>query len=199
MIAMIKEKYVLASVLFLLAFMFAATPVEAKKPSEYDSIVRHLKTKYRAKKVNIPFLWLARFAVSVVRPAGVKSFSVTLFEDLKFSRETLDKEMQEALSQSFSREWSPVFRIRSREGQQAYMYMRESGQNIRLTLVTIDKQQAAIIRATFSPEKLAEFTNDPKIFGMSLSEKKKPEEVQAKPSETGESAQAGSAKTPLLD
>src|SRR5699024_9561824 len=120
------------------------------KPSEYDQIVSHLKTRYRAKKVKIPMLWLARFAVSIVRPAGVKSFSVTLFEDLKISRETLDQEMQDALSRSFSSEWEPVFRVRSREGQQAYMYMREAGQNIRLTLVTIDKQQAAIIRATFS-------------------------------------------------
>lgn len=170
-----KEKYVLASVLFLLAIAFAATPVEAKKPGEYKAIVSHLKTKYRAKKVKIPFLWLARFAVSVVRPAGVKSFSVTFFEDLKFSRETLDGEMRDALSRSFSREWNPVFRVRSREGQQAYMYMRESGKNIRLTLVTIDKQQAAIIRATFSPEKLVEFTNDPKIFGISLSEDRKQE------------------------
>ena len=67
-----KEKYLMASLLFFLAIAFAAIPVEAKKPSEYDSIVAHLKTKYRAKKVKVPFLWLARFAVSVVKPAGVE-------------------------------------------------------------------------------------------------------------------------------
>lgn len=177
-----KERLILASILFLLAIAFASVPAEAK-PSEYDSIVSHLKTKYQAKKVKIPFLWLARFAVSVVRPAGVKSFSVTMFQDLKFSRDTLDAEMQQALGRSFSEEWSPVFRVRSREGQQAYMYMRESGKNVRLTLVTIDKQQAAIIRATFSPEKLTEFTNDPKIFGISLGDKK-PESEPAKEAQT---------------
>lgn len=176
------QKVLLGSVLFLFVFGFAAAPVQAK-PSEYDSIVNHLKTKYRAKKVKIPFIWLARFAVSIVRPAGVKSFSVTMFEDLKFSKDSLDKEMQEALNRSFSDDWSPVFRVRSRDGQQAYMYMRESGSNIRVTLVTIDKEQAAIIRATFSPEKLAEFTNDPKIFGMSLSEKKAEDPEPAKASE----------------
>jgi len=156
--------------LFVLAVMTpVATP--AKPSGEYKSIVRHLKTKYRAKKVNIPMVWLARFAVSMVRPAGVKSFSVTLFEDLKFSRETVDKEMQAALKNSFNGEWSSIFRARSAEGQQAYMYMREEGKNVKVAVVTIDKENAAVIRATFSPERLAEFMNDPKIFGISLNEK----------------------------
>lgn len=176
-----KRKLLSAAGLLFILFVLSQPPVLAK-PSEYDQIVNHLKVKFKAKKVKIPFLWLARFAVSVVRPAGVKSFSVTFFEKLKFAPESLDGEMRDALSQSFGPEWSPVFRIRSREGQQAYMYMRESGQNVRLTLVTIDKEQAAIIRATFSPEKLVEFTNDPKIFGVSLGDKKEPLE----PPKTGE-------------
>lgn len=162
------SRVLILSMLFVCLLQLTAVTVNAKDPNEYKQIVAHLKTKYRAKKVKIPFVWLARFAVSVVRPAGVKSFSVTLFEDLKFSRDTLDREMQDALGRTFSDEWSPVFRVRSRSGQQAYMYMREAGKNIRLTLVTIDNNQAAIIRATFSPEKLAEFTNDPKFFGISL-------------------------------
>jgi hypothetical protein len=161
----------IASLLVLFVFTVLAPTTTAAKPTEYAAIVRHLKTKYRAKKVKIPFMWLARFAVSVVRPAGVKSFSVTLFEDLKFSRETLDKEMQAVLRRSFDAEWSPIFRARSADGQQAYMYMRENGKSVRIALVTIDKENAAVIRATFSPERLAEFMNDPKVFGISLSDK----------------------------
>jgi hypothetical protein len=48
------------------------------------------------------------------------------------------------------------------------MYMREAGKSVKIAVVTIDKQQAAVIRATFNPEKLADFINDPKIFGISL-------------------------------
>ena len=165
---MLYQKKFTAALAFLLLVLAFNAPTANAKGGEYKNIVRHLKSNYKAKKVKIPFMFLARFAVSIVRPAGVKSFSVTLFEDLKFSRDTLDKEMQAAMRSSFGAEWSPIFHIRSRDGQQAYMYMREAGKSVKIALVTIDKEQAAIIRATFSPERLADFINNPKIFGISL-------------------------------
>lgn len=168
---MLTKKISIACLLMLFVFTVITPAATPGKPGEYKSIVRHLKTKYHAKKVKIPFMWLARLAVNVVRPVGLKSFSVTLFEDLKFSRETLDKEMQTVMKNSFTAEWSPILRARSAEGQQVYMYMREAGGNVKIALVTIDKENAAVIRATFSPERLAEFINDPKIFGVSLNEK----------------------------
>jgi hypothetical protein len=51
------------------------------------------------------------------------------------------------------------------------MYMREEGKNIKIALVTIDGKDAALIKATFSPEKLVDFINNPKIFGISLDDK----------------------------
>ena len=165
---MLMRKKILVALAFLtLAFTFAAPTADAKG-GEYKAVVKHLKTKYQAKKVKIPFVWLARFAVSIVRPAGVKSFSVTIFEDLKFSRETLDEEMQLAMRNSFGADWSPILRVRSRTGEQVYMYMREAGKNVKIAIVTIDKEDATVVRATFSPERLADFMNNPKIFGISL-------------------------------
>lgn len=187
-----KKKLILLSALSIFV-LGAALPAEAK-PSEYSQIVRHLKTKYRAKKVKIPFLFLARFAVGVVRPAGVKSFGVTMFKDLKFASETLDAEMQAAMRGSFGPEWTPAFRIRSREGQQAYMYMREDGKNIRIALVTIDKEQAAIIRAVFSPDRLSDFINDPKVLGIRLGDDP-PKTDQTAP-ETGSSPSAPPESVP---
>jgi hypothetical protein len=167
---MFNKKRILLTLAFLLSVFTFTVPAVNAKTNEYKQIVRHLKTKYQARKIRIPMLWLARFAVSVARPAGVKSFSLTVFENVKFSRETLDEEMQSAMRNSFGGDWSSILRVRSREGQQAYMYMREDGKNVRITLVTIDKEQAAIIRATFSPEKLAEFVENPKLFGVSLND-----------------------------
>lgn len=182
---MLSKKNILAIMILVLAFTFAAPVAADAKGNEYKQIVRHLKTKYKAKKVKIPFMFLARFAVSIVRPAGVKSFSVTIFEDLKFSKETLDEEMQAAMRDSFGADWSPILRVRSRDGEQVYMYMRDAGKDsVKISLVTIDKEQAAVIRATINPDKLAEFMDNPKIFGISLDDDKKTTETPEKTEET---------------
>jgi hypothetical protein len=166
--AMKRIKGVVAISLLSLAVVAFTAPASYAKPSEFEIISKHLRANYKAKKVSIPFLLVARAAVKVVRPAGVKSFSVTMFQDLQFSMETIHGEMQSAMRNAFGPDWTPVFRVRSREGQQAYMYMKEDGKDIKVAVVTIDKQQAALIRAKFSPDKLAEFINDPKIFGISV-------------------------------
>jgi hypothetical protein len=176
-----KRTVLFASLPLLLVLAFGV-PAANAKTSEYDLIVNHLKSKYRAKKVHIPFMWLARAAVHAVKPAGVKSFNVTLFQDLKFSDDTVDTEMQSAMRNAFSAEWSSVFHVHSRVGQQAYMYMREDGKDVKLTVVTIDKNEAAVFRATISPEKLEEFISDPKIFGISLNDDDKKPDVEKKES-----------------
>ncbi|HEX9928177.1 MAG TPA: hypothetical protein VGB02_06565 [Pyrinomonadaceae bacterium] len=177
------KRYLFASILLV---MFTAAPVTNVYAGgkEYEAVVKHLKTKYKAKKVKIPMIWLARFAVRMVRPAGVKSFSITTFENLKFSRETLDVEMQMALKNSFSVLWSPIFRVRSRKGEQAYMYAREDGNSVKVMVVTINEDKATVIRAAFSPEKLADFVNDPKIMGISLDDNK--HNADNKPTESKE-------------
>lgn len=175
------RKHILTAAAFLFLLCSLNASAAHAKGGEYKQIVRHLKTKYRAKKVKIPFIWLARFAVSVVRPAGVKSFSVTIFEDLKFSRETLDEEMQAAMRTSFGAEWSSILRVRSRTGEQVYMYMRDAGKDaVKISLVTIGDKQAAVIRATINPDRLAEFMDNPRIFGISLDDSNKTADIEAK-------------------
>ena len=155
-------------ILSLCLALLVLAPVVSAKPSEFDLISRHIKQKYNAKKVGIPFLFLAKAIVHLAKPAGVKSFGVTLYRDLQFSFDTIDTEMQQAMRDSFGPEWTSVFHVRSRDGQQAYMYMREDGPNVKLAVVTIEREQAAVVRATISPDRLASFINDPSVFGISL-------------------------------
>ena len=135
---------------------------------EFDAITRHLKLVYQAKRVSIPFLGLANFFVKIVRPAGVKSFKVAIFEDLNFTGGKTHAELGAVMRSALSPEWQPLVRIRSRDGEQVYVYGREAGENIKLMVVTIDQTDAVVARVKLSPQKLSEFLNNPKILGISV-------------------------------
>lgn len=180
------RKFIISSILTSLLFVIFVPNISAKD-KEYEAIAKNLQSKFQAKKVKIPFMWLARFAVKIVKPAGVKSFNVTMFENLSFSRETLDEEMQSAMSDSLGADWLPILRVRSRDGEQVYAYMKENGKDIKMMLVTIDKNEAALIRATFNPDKLADFINNPRIFGVSLGDRDNTAQLKNKPPDTDDS------------
>ena len=173
---MLLRKKIITTLTFLaLAFSIVvpsaiAKDKKKKKGKEFNAVCNHLKKNYQAKKVKIPFMWLARFAVGIVKPAGVKSFRVTIFKDLQFSPETLNEEMKFVMQDAFSEDWTPLLRVRSAKGEQVFMNMREVGKNIKILLVTINKNEAVVVRAKFNPDKLVQFMDNPKIFGISLGE-----------------------------
>ena len=159
----------------LAALVVAATLISAAAPAaraddpEFDAITRHLKSHFNARRVSIPFLGLANFFVKVVRPAGVKSVKVAIFEDLSFAPGRsgaggFNAVMRDALSP----EWQPLLRTRSRDGEQLFVYAREAGENIKLMVVTIDRTDAVVARVKLSPKRLAEFLRDPKVLGISI-------------------------------
>lgn len=155
--------------LIITATMIVVVPqtVRADDP-EFDAITKHLKLHYRARRVSIPFLGLASFFVKIVRPAGVKSFKVAIFEDLNFAAGKTDTELSSVIRNALSPEWQPLARIRSRDGEQVYVYGREAGDNIKLMVVTIDHSDAVVARVKLSPKKLSEFLSNPKILGISV-------------------------------
>jgi hypothetical protein len=51
-------------------------------------------------------------------------------------------------------------------------------------LVTVNNANATVIRATFSPEKLAEFIENPKIFGIKLGDNSSNKQIENESTET---------------
>lgn len=157
-----------AAILLTLLLTAVSAPATLGKKNEYDAVCDHIEERYEAKKVKIPFMWLARTAVGIVKPAGVKAFKVTVYRDLKFSKESLDTEMRWVMSEAFDTNWTPILRVISKNGEQVYMNMREYKDNVKVLLVTINRDEAVVVRAKFDPDKLAEFIENPKIFGIEL-------------------------------
>ena len=170
-----NKKIFIALMFFALAFT-ALVPHASAKTNEFDAVCGHLKTKYRAKKLSIPFMWMARAVVGIARPAGVKSFKMTVFRGLQFAPESLNDEMKTVMRDAFSPDWSPILRVRSKNGSQVYMNMREEKNDIKIFLVTIQNDEATVIRAKFDPDKLTDFINNPKFsefLSMTLTNRKK--------------------------
>lgn len=155
--------------LVITATLIVSIPQTARADDpEFDAITKHLKLRFNAKRVSIPFLGLARFFVRIVRPAGVKSFKVAIFEGLNFSEGQTDTGLGLVMRNALSPEWQPLARVRSRDGEQVYVYAREAGENLKLMVVTIDRTDAVVARVKLSPKKLSEFLNNPKILGISV-------------------------------
>jgi hypothetical protein len=155
--------------LVLVATMLSIAPPAARADDpEFDAITKHIKLYYKAKRVSIPFLGLANFFVKIVRPAGVKSFKVAIFEDLNFVPGSVNSELSAVIRNALSPEWRPLVRVRSRNGEQLYVYAREAGENIKLMVVTIDQTDAVVARVKISPKRLSEFLSTPKILGISI-------------------------------
>ncbi|MBV8859424.1 MAG: hypothetical protein JOZ02_21000 [Acidobacteria bacterium] len=154
-----------ALVVFLLAFVFASP--STARADEFDSVVRNVRAACGGKKVRIPFLGLAGFATKLVRPAGVKSFKLAVFEELTRAGDVSG--LGAAVAQSLGPGWRPLVRIRTGRGaEQTHVYVREAGDNLKLMIVTLDGEQATVIRVKVNPEALAKFAQDPKILGVSL-------------------------------
>ena len=157
----------LARALLLLSLLYLLPSPARAKEGDFDAVVRNVKAACGGRRVRIPFLGLASFATKVVRPAGVKSFKLAVFEGLE--RAGGAAQLGAAVGQALGPEWRPLVRVRSRrEGGQAHVYVREAGDDLKLMIVTIDGDQATVIRAKVNPEALARFARDPKLLGISL-------------------------------
>lgn len=148
-----------------LALLFCA-PASARG-DDFKAVVNNVRAACGGKKVRIPFLGLANFAARLVRPAGVKSFKLAVFEDLKMSGDV--KGLGAAVGRSLGPEWRALVRVRADRGaEQTYVYVRDAGDDLKLIVVTLDGDQATVIHAKLSPEALARFARDPKLLGVSL-------------------------------
>lgn len=137
------------------------------KGDDFDAAVRSVRAACGGKRVRIPFLGLASFATRFVRPAGVKSFKLAVFEELSNSGDASG--LGAALGQALGPDWRPLVRVRSGRGaQQTHVYVRESGKDLKLMVVTLGGDQATVIRAKINPEGLAKFARDPEVLGVRL-------------------------------
>jgi hypothetical protein len=159
----------------ILVLVFATLPsfslaTARAEDRAFKAITTHLTTRYQAKRKRIPFFGLASFAVKIVRPAGVKSIKLVMFEELNDAGRGGHTELNAIIRQSLDEQWQPLVRISSRKaGEQMFVYARQEGNDIKLMVVSLQETQAFIARVKLNPETLAKWMEKPELLGISLS------------------------------
>ncbi len=173
------------TIMLIAATLTGFAPAAAMAGDEsFSSVVKHIKSNYHARQQGFfGFMMLARFAVKVVKPAGVKNFKVTMLTDLDYSRAARPEtaEFHSAIRGKIHPSWQPLIQYSApREKQWAYIYVTEEKKDVKILAVSVQEQQAFVFQMKFSPEKLSEFINDPKIVGISLKSDEKSKNHSAK-------------------
>ncbi|HEU4390710.1 MAG TPA: hypothetical protein VFV34_23095 [Blastocatellia bacterium] len=138
----------------------------------FSLLVKHIESNYHAKRQGIPLLGLARFAVKVIKPAGVKNFKLVMLKGLDFSASPAGAEFHPFVRSAIDPSWQPLAAYSSRPKQQwAYVYAQQEGEDIKFLVVTLQKQEAYVVQWKFSPEKLARFLENPEILGIPLGDR----------------------------
>ena len=176
----------IAAAALLLALFAGAALAEDKS---YSQVVKHIKSSYRAKQQGFfGAMMLARFAVKLVQPAGVKNFKMTLLRELNYSEgpSPESKEFHTYLRSKIGPNWTPLISYSApRERQWTYVFSTQEKEDIKLLVVTVQKQDAVVVQTKFSPAKLAEFMNNPQLMGISLGDDNGRRQRQSSPVTTG--------------
>jgi hypothetical protein len=180
--------------------VISLAPVVALGGDEsFSSVVRHIKKNYNAKEQGFfGAMMLARFAVKVIKPAGVKNFKMVLLKDLDYSRATSPEpgHFHAFIRDTIDPRWTPLVQYSSaREQQWSYVYITRENEDVKLLVVTLQQQNAIVLQTKFSPAKLVEFMNNPQIMGISLNSDNKPKDTSVKTDDADNNGEAdGSLK-----
>ncbi len=138
----------------------------------FSSVVKHIKSNYHAKQQGFfGAMMLARFAVKIIKPAGVKNFKVVLLKDLDYSEAPRpgNGQFHSFIQNKIDPRWTPLVQYSSpREKQWTYVYVTREKEDIQLLVVTLQQKDAVVLQTRFSPARLVEFMNNPQIMGITL-------------------------------
>jgi hypothetical protein len=156
----------IAQMIVFALVMSTATAVVHAGDREFDAVVGHIKREYHGKKQGGFALGLAGFAIRFAHPAGVKSLKLAVFEQLSGTSDNagLDAVLRDTLAEG----WTPIVRVYSKkEREQTYVYLRPKGDDIELFIVSVDGEDATVVKAKVDVDAAADWLANANILDSS--------------------------------
>ena len=167
----------------------------------FSSVVKHIKSNYHGKQQGFfGAMMVARFAVKMIKPAGVKNFKLVYLKDLAYSEgpSPTTGQFNSFIQSKIDSRWTPLVQYSSpREKQWTYVYITRENDDVKVLVVTLQKQDAVVLQTKFSPAKLVEFMNNPQIMGISLNDNRRDNQAKTSDPDEDEDAKEAKEKTPV--
>ncbi|HKA17127.1 MAG TPA: hypothetical protein VKN18_02320 [Blastocatellia bacterium] len=167
----------------------------------FSSVVKHIKSNYHGKQQGFfGAMMVARFAVKMIKPAGVKNFKLVYLKDLDYSEapSPTTGQFHSFIQSKIDPRWTPLIQYSSpRERQWTYVYITRENDDVKVLVVTLQKQDAVVLQTKFSPAKLVEFMNNPQIMGISLNDNRRENQAKTADPDEDEDEKDAKQKTPV--
>jgi hypothetical protein len=137
--------------------------------ADFRAIVSGVESGYGVHRERIPLFGLARFAVNIAHPEGVKDFDMAIFAAP--GGPPLDARRFDAIMRrDGGSRWNAVVRVRKRRGRDEWVsiYARPDGRDWRMLIATFSGSGAVILEARVDVDFLVRALDDPEHAGRAL-------------------------------
>lgn len=148
----------------LLSLLCAGTAT-AGAADDFGPMIHEIEVRYHVHR-NFRFLMgLAGLTVKVSHMAGARSLKMALFEDQQL--EITGDELDQIVANAGAPGWQPLVRsFDRRSGEHTFIYARDLGKDMRVLLVTVERNEGVVIELTTDHARLSEFTDRHRHHGM---------------------------------
>jgi hypothetical protein len=155
-----KRNNRLARGLLLLGALLALPGLLRAGDPEFDAIVHRLEAHYHQRPAHL--MGLTGFLANRAHPEGVKNIKLAVFEDLDTSLHPPDADFDSFLQQVVGPEFRPFVRVWSRrDGEQTFVYARESAQDWEMLVVTLERDEACVVKMKLNPDAVSRWIENP--------------------------------------
>jgi hypothetical protein len=155
-----KRNSRLARGLLLVGALLSLPGILLAGDREFDAIVQRIEAHYHQRPQRI--MGLASFFANRTHAEGVKNIKVAVFEDLDSSLHPPDADFDSFMRRIVGPEFRPFVRVWSRrDGEQTYVYARDSGNDWEMLVVTLERDEACVVKMKLNADAVSQWIEEP--------------------------------------
>ena len=91
----------------------------------------------------------------------MKAFKAALFEEQHLNAAELDASLDDLVERASASGWQPLVKnVSRRSGEHTYIYAQTQGKDLRVLLVSVEREEAVVVLLKLDPVKLSDFINE---------------------------------------